>query len=151
MLQNGGDASFEERKVHQADATQVRFLLVLGNDLAESTDDFFRGRTKGHDTLVLGWDGKIVEGKAGQVASITTLLSQALCKGSKNIVLSTANHWDTVLFVPNIAELVDSLGSSGTLFALGVEHRLDELGDVIEGGRLSRSAFWSSLSRQNEW
>ena len=116
-------------------------MLVLGDNLAQSANDFLRGGSESHDTLVFGRDGKVVEGKAGQVTSISAFLGQALCKGSKNIILSTADHGDTVLLVPNIAQLVNSLSGGGTLLSLGVEHGVDEVGDIIEGWWLGRSSL----------
>ena len=138
VLQDSGDAGFQEGKVHQANAAQVRLLLVFGNDLAKSSNDILGGRSKRHDTLVLGRDGQVVQGQASQMTAIATLLCEALGQGSQDVVLSGADHGDTVLLVADIAKLVDSLGCGGALFSLGVEHLLDQFGNVIERGRLCR-------------
>ena len=132
MLQNGGDACFEEGKVHKTDATQVRLLLIFGDNLAKSSDNFLGGWSKGHDTLVLGGDRKVVKSKTGKVTTISTFLCQALCEGCENVVLSTADHRDTVLLMTNITQFVNALGSGGALFSLGTEHSFDEIGDVIK-------------------
>jgi hypothetical protein len=148
MLQDGGDASFKEGKVHEADAAQVRFLLVLGDDLAESSDDILGSGSKGHNTLVFSGDRKVVQGKASKVTSITTLLSQAFGKGSENIVLSTAHHRNTVLLVADVAKLVDTLCGGSALFTLAGQHSLDQLRNVIKGWGLRRSTLWGNLCQE---
>ena len=141
MLENGGDASLQEGKVHETDAAQVRLLLVFCDDLAETSDDVLRGRAESHDTLVLRGDRQVVQGKAGQVTAISTLLGEALGQGSQYIVLSTADHRDTVLLVSDIAQFVDVLGGGGTLFTLGVQHGVDQVRDVVKCRGLGRGAL----------
>jgi hypothetical protein len=146
MLQDGGDASLKEGKVHQADAAQVRFLLILGNNLAKSSDDLLGSGSKSHDTLVLGRDGKVVQGKASKVATVSTFLGQALSKGRKDIILSTADHGDTVLLVTDIAQFVDALGGGGALLSLGVEHGLEKLRDIIKSRGLRRGTLEAGIA-----
>jgi hypothetical protein len=121
--QNTGNARFLKGKAHEANAAQVRFLLIFGNDHAKSSDNSLRSGSKSHDALVLGGDGKVVEGNAGKMAAISGFLGQALGERSQDIVLSTANHGDTVPLVSNVAKFVNAL--CGTLFTLGVEHLFD--------------------------
>jgi len=150
MLQDGGDASLEEGKVHEANAAQVRFLLIFSDNLAKSSDDILRGGSKSHDALVFGRDRKVVEGKAGKVASISAFLGQALGERSQHVVFSTADHRDTVLLVADIAEFVDTLGCGRTLFSLRVEHLVNQLRDIIESRRLSRSRLHGGLLARSE-
>ena len=39
VLQDGGDAGLQERKIHETDAAQIGFLLVLCDNFAKSSDD----------------------------------------------------------------------------------------------------------------
>lgn len=146
MLQDARDAGLKERQVHETDATKVRFLLVFGDDLAESSDHVLGGWTQGHDAFVFCGDGKVIQSKTRKVAAVTRFLSQALRQRCEDVILSTANHWNTVLLVANIAELVDALCSSSTLLAFRVEHGFDQFGNVIEcgwfrGGTLCRRSL----------
>mmetsp|Transcript_15014 Transcript_15014/g.42411 ORF Transcript_15014/g.42411 Transcript_15014/m.42411 type:complete len:609 (-) Transcript_15014:121-1947(-) len=153
MLQDGGDAGLQEGQVHQADAAQVGFLLVLGDDLAESSDHLLGGWPERHDALVLGRDGQVVQREAGKVASVSGFLGQALGERGEDVVLSGTHHGDTVLLVADVAKLVDLLGGGGALLALGAEHGVDEVRDVIErrwlvGGALGGWGLfllWSGL------
>ena len=145
MLQNAGDASLQERQVHETDAAEVRFLLVLSNDFAKPTNDILGSGSETHDTLVFGGDGQVVQGEACQVTSITGFLGEALSEGCEHVVLSAADHGDTVLLVSDIAQFVDSLGGGGALFSLRVEHGLDQLWNVVKGWGLGRGALGRGL------
>jgi hypothetical protein len=130
--QDASDASLQEGKVHEADAAQVRLMLVLGHDLTESSNYSLRSRSKSHDLLVLRRDGEIVQGKISKVTYISVLMMQALGERSQYIVLSTADHGNTVLLMTDIAKLVNALGGGGDMQHVGAEHSLDKLGDIIE-------------------
>jgi hypothetical protein len=134
-LEHGGDTGLEEGEVHKTDAAEVGFLLVFGNDFAEPSDDGTGRRSKGHNSLVLGGDGEVVESEAGEVTAIARFLGEALGEGCEDVVFSGADHWDAVLFVSDIAEFVDAFGGGGTLFSLFVHHGLEQLGDVFHLGR----------------
>ena len=144
MLKHGGDTGFEEGKVHETDAAEVGFLLVFGDHFAEASDDGTGGRSKGHNSLVLSGDGEVIESKTGEVTAIARLLGEALSEGGENVVLSGADHGDTVLFVSYIAEFVDAFGGCSTLFSLFVHHGLEQLGNVFH---LRRLGWGSSLAR----
>jgi hypothetical protein len=45
VLHNGGDASLEERKIHETNAAEVRFLLVFRDNLGQSSNNIVRGRS----------------------------------------------------------------------------------------------------------
>ena len=75
------------------------------------------------------------------MASISTFLSQTLGQRSQYIVLSTADHRDTVLLVAYITQFVNTLRGGGALLALGVEHGVDKIRNVIESGGLGRSSL----------
>jgi hypothetical protein len=141
MLHDGGDAGLEKRKVHETDVAEVRLLLVFSDNLAQSSNDIFGRGSKGHNSLVLRWDGKVVQSETSQVASVSALLGQALGKRSKDIPLSAADHGNTVLLVFNVTELIDVLGSGGTLFSLLVQHGLNKLRNVINSRGLSRGCL----------
>jgi hypothetical protein len=141
MLHDGGDAGLEERKVHETDAAEVRLLLVFSDNLAQSSNDFFGRGSKGHDSLVLSGDGKVVQSEASKVASVSALLGQALGKRSKDIPLSAADHGNTVLLVSNVTELIDALGGGGTLFSLLAQHGLKKLRNVIKSRGLGRGCL----------
>ena len=141
MLQDSCDRSFEEGEVHEADAAQVRLLLVLSDHLAKPSNYSLGRRSKGHNALVLGWNGQVVQSEASQMTSISRFLGQAFGQWGKYIILSTAYHRDTVLLVADIAELVNSLCGGSTLFALLVQHNFDEFGDIIEGWWLRRTCL----------
>mmetsp|Transcript_6612 Transcript_6612/g.12001 ORF Transcript_6612/g.12001 Transcript_6612/m.12001 type:complete len:580 (+) Transcript_6612:191-1930(+) len=136
VLQDGCDTSFEEGKVHEADAAQVGFLFVFGDDFAQSSNDFLGCGSKSHDALVFSGDGKVIQGEASKVSSVSAFLCQTLSKRSQNVVLSAADHGDTILLVTNITQFVNALCGGGTLFSLGVEHSFNEVGDVLKSGRL---------------
>jgi hypothetical protein len=148
VLQNGGDGRLEEREVHEANAAKVRFLFIFRDNLAETSDNSFGRRSEGHNTLVLSWDRKVVQCEASQMTSITRFLGQAFSEWGKDIILSTADHGDTVLLVSNIAQLVNALRSSSALLTLFVQHDFDEFRDIIEGWW----SGWGSLVRvDNTW
>jgi hypothetical protein len=149
VLQDGGDTGFEERQVHQANAAEIAFLLVFSDDFAETSNNILRGRSESHNTLVLRRDGKVVEGQASKVTTISTLLSQALRQRRQHIILSTANHRNAVLLVTNITELIDSLRCGSALLTLGVQHLLNQFRNVVEGWGLR----WSRrlCSRLVKW
>jgi hypothetical protein len=145
VLEDGGDASLKEGKIHQANATEVRLRFAISNDLAECTNNLLRTGSKGHDGLVLNGDGEIVQSKTCQVTSVSTFLGQALSKRSEDIVFSAADHGDAVLLVAYITQFVDALGGGGALFSLGVEHGFDKCRNIIKSRWLGRSALWGSL------
>mmetsp|Transcript_15437 Transcript_15437/g.23954 ORF Transcript_15437/g.23954 Transcript_15437/m.23954 type:complete len:104 (+) Transcript_15437:795-1106(+) len=103
MLEHGSNAGLKEGEIHQANAAEVGFLLVLGDDLAESANNSSTAGSKGHNTLVLGRDGKVIQCETGKVASVSALLGEAVRKGGEHVILSGANHRNTVLFVSDIA------------------------------------------------
>ena len=133
VLEHGGNAGLKEGKIHQANAAEVGFLLVLGNNLAESTNNSGTAGSEGHNALVLSWDGKVVQGETGKVASISTLLGEAVCEGGEHIKVSGANHGNTILFVANITELVDALGGISSLLSLFFGHGGEEVRNIIHG------------------
>jgi len=141
VLQDGSDAGLQKRKIHETDAAQVGFLLVLSDDFAKSSDNILRRGSKSHDTLVLRRDRKVIECKASKVASISALLSQTLSQRSQYVVLSTADHRDTVLLVAYITQFVNTLSGGGALLSLGVEHGVDKIRNVIESRGLGRSSL----------
>ena len=150
VLHNGGDAGLEERKVHEADAAKVRFLLVLGDNLGQSSNNIVRSGSKSHNTLVFRGDGKVVQSEASKMATVSALLGQALGKRRKDIPLSTADHGHTVLLVSNITKFVNALGGGGTLFSLLVQHGIDELRNVIKSRGLGRGSLGGSLVERKQ-
>lgn len=75
------------------------------------------------------------------MTSISTFLGQTLSQRSQNVVLSTADHWDTVLLVAYITQFVNTLSGSGALLALGVEHGIDKIRNVLESRGLGGSTL----------
>lgn len=76
------------------------------------------------------------------MTAVARLLGEALSEGCEDVVLSGADHWDTVLFVPDIAEFVDAFGGGSTLFSLFVHHGLEQLGDVFHLRRFGWGRSW---------
>jgi hypothetical protein len=131
VLKHGSNAGLKEGKIHQTNAAEVGFLLVLGDDLAESTNNSSTAGSKGHNTLVLGRDGKVVQGETGKVASVSALLGEAVREGGENVILSGADHRNAVLFMSNVAELVDALGGVSGLLSLFFLHGGEEIRNII--------------------
>jgi hypothetical protein len=122
VLKHGGDTGLEEGEVHETDAAKVGLLLIFGNNFAKPSDDGTGRRSEGHNSLVLGGDGEVVKGKAGEMATVTRFLGEALGEGCEDVILSGADHGDAVLLVSYITEFVDAFGGGGTLFSLLVHH-----------------------------
>jgi hypothetical protein len=136
VLEDGDDAGLEEGKIHQTDATEVRLLLILCDNFAETANDFLCSGSESHYALILGGDGKVIQCETSQMTSITRLLGEAFGKGCENVPFTRAYHRYTVLLVAYIAKLVDSLNSSCGLFAFLLLNSLEEFRDIIEMRRL---------------